>query len=484
MEVLGWLIIIGVVGLIAAIKIFEHLAYKAPYLPGEQRRKDYDKAGKTSQERNAIDFDYAVKRVGAYLRGDYDDGDLIYLDNAATTKIEYEVQCAMRPYLNEKYGNAGSMHKLGREAAEAIECAREQVANLIGARPDQIIFTSSGTEANNLAILGCKEYLEKIGKKHIITSPTEHMSVLNAVKSLCKNEGFSYSYAELDSVLPGVVCERASVDVCQLTDMIAELQNEVGLVSIMYENNETGEHNFDLERVGTLCHDIGALFHVDCVQAASGNKLNVRDINCDFLSLSSHKIGGPKGVGALYVRDKRYLTPIINGGAGQEFGLRGGTENVAAIVGFGKACELAQIAVRSGDIFKIRAIREHFREELEKRMWDYNLDKEMNVNGTSSGKILSVTFKGIDAQTLVLMLESKGVYVSAGSACNSQESKPSHVLKAIGLSDEDAMSTIRLSFSLYNTEEQVERAAEIITDCVATLKGLKDDGTDFNNVEK
>lgn len=399
---------------------------------------------------------------------------MIYLDNAATTCLAPEVLDAMMPYLKDEYGNPGSLYGLGRRAADAVAKARKQVADFIGANPEQIIFTSGGTEANNLAITGTKRYLEKNNKKHIITSSVEHESVLKAVKSVCnplscndemctKDEFYS-SFLGVDSY--GRVSEY---------DFRHAVTSKTGLVSVMYANNEVGVLN-QIQSIGNFCRRHNILLHTDCVQAAGTHVTNVDDLMCDFLSLSSHKIHGPKGVGALYVRDKKCLYPIINGGGSQEFGLRGGTENVAGIVGFGKACELA-----SGNTIEnaktTTYYKKHFYELLKQRVAEFSSLDFMKVNGLDhcmSGKTLNIMLKGIDAETLVLLLDTNGVCVSAGSACQSHESKPSHVLTAMGLTDDEARSSVRISFSEFNEIYEIERAAKIFANCIKTIKGIAD----------
>jgi len=398
---------------------------------------------------------------------------MIYLDNAATTQIAPEVLEAMLPYLKEEYGNAGSVHGMGRQAADAVMKARKRVADFIGAKPEQIIFTSGGTEANNLAILGCRTYLEHINKKHIITSPTEHDSVLKSIESLCCNrlscndemcikQDFYTSFLPVDSC--GFISPKA-------LDKKLKKHNDVGLVSIMCINNEIGTIN-DIITIGNICKEHGVLFHTDCVQTAGVIKLDVNDINCDFMSISSHKIHGPKGVGALYIRDKKYLSAIINGGGAQECGCRGGTENVAGIVGFGAACERASNNIADSQ-HKTVDFKKRFYNLLKRNLCEYGLDNIITVNGLEppyTGKTLSLTFKGIDSETLVLMMDSKDVCISAGSACRNHESNPSHVLTAIGLDEDDARSTIRVSFSDFNEKYEVEQSAQILADCVKLLK--------------
>lgn len=399
---------------------------------------------------------------------------MIYLDNAATTQISPAVLEAMMPYLKDVYANPGTIYGFGRQAADAISKARKQVADFIGAKPEQIIFTSGGTEANNLAIKGCKNHLTKINKKHIVTSPTEHDSVLRAIESLCNplccndkkciKPEFYTSFLSVD--------KRGHIQVDELEHM-SYTYDDIGLVSVMYANNEIGVLN-NVASVGRICREKHILFHTDCVQAAGSVALDVTKIGCDFMSISSHKIHGVKGVGALYVRDKQYLSPIINGGLVQEFGLRGGTENVAGIVGFGKACELAGKGIEDYSRTVIY-YKKHFCEILKDRLADEHMENDVSINGLPPrypGKTLSLTFKNVDAETLVLMMDAKGVCISAGSACTSHESNPSHVLKAIGLSDDEARSTVRISFSEFNTEYEIERAAKLLANCVQTLRGV------------
>lgn len=398
---------------------------------------------------------------------------MIYLDNAATTPLSPKVLEVMMPYLKEEYGNAGTLYGLGRRAAEAIAKARKQVADFIGAEPEQIIFTSGGTEANNLAIVGSRDYLARIGKKHIVTSPTEHDSVLRAIEAVCKPLSCNNEKCIKDefytTFLPVDKRGHVSVDT-----FYHEVHNydDIGLTSVMCMNNEVGVIN-DIRHIGLACRQNNILFHTDCVQAASAVKLNVDDAICDFMTISSHKIHGPKGVGALYVRNKEILSAIINGGAEQEYGLRGGTENVAGIVGFGEACELASNGME--DYYKtVMFCKKRFYDILEDRLSEDNLAGIMRINGALPrypGKTLSLTFDGVDAESLVLMADAKGVCISAGSACRSHESHPSRVLLAIGLSEEDARCTVRISFSEFNEVYEVERAAKIIAGCVKALKG-------------
>ena len=385
---------------------------------------------------------------------------MIYLDNASTTRIDPKVLECMIPYMTEMYGNPGTLYKLGRDAKEAVEKARAQVAEFVGAsRPDQIIFTSGGTEANNTVFFSLLDFLRKSEKTHVITASNEHDSVINSVKNLSIKHDFDVSF------LP--VHKNGHVEAGNLESMI---RPDTGLVSVMYMNNETGAEN-PIEEIGAICAEHGVLFHTDCVQAAGCSKLSVNRFHCDFLSISSHKIHGPKGVGALYVRDRLICEPLIHGGGAQEFGLRGGTENVAGIVGFGAACALMNETLRDVDIHN-SMLKQMFYNELLDRLGDRR--GIVHVNGDliiKHGKTLNLRFDGIDAETLLLMLDANGVCVSAGSACRSHESEPSRVLLAMGLEPEEARSSLRFSFSKMNTESEVVKAAGIVAMCVSFLAG-------------
>lgn len=384
---------------------------------------------------------------------------MIYLDNASTTKIDPSVLDAMMPFLTDEYGNPGTIYGLGRRAKEAVEKARAQVAKFIGAKPEQIIFTSGGTEANNMVFSSLLSFLEQSEKTHVITTSSDHVSVLDSARNLCIKRGFDLT--ELQVNHHGCV---------ELGNLKSELRENTGLVSIMYMNNETGSEN-PVEEIGAMCRERGILFHSDCVQAAGCCKLDVEKMNCDFLSLSSHKIHGPKGVGALYVRDISLITPMIRGGSAQEFGMRGGTENVAGIVGFGAACELMNERLHEIDVHN-SMLKQIFYTVLEENLKAQGLQHVLHVNGDliiKHGKTINIRFDGVDGETLLLMLDAKGIYVSAGSACHSHESKPSHVLLAMGIDPEDARNSIRVSFSKMNTEAEVRYAAGVIANCVAAL---------------
>lgn len=385
---------------------------------------------------------------------------MIYLDNAATTIPAPEVVEAMQPWLLNDFGNPGSIYSIGRQAHKAVEHAREQVAAFLNAEPDQIIFTSGGAEANNLAISGSLPFLRAFERPAILSTQTEHSSVLNAIRfNATWNQCFQSYF-----IKPG---KDGSVKYEDVAQYIKDHPN-TGLVSVMYVNNETGAVN-DVKKIATFCREHDILFHTDCVQAAPELTLDVKEIGCDFLSVSSHKIHGPKGVGALYARKKQFLHPIIYGSNAQEFGLRGGTANVAGIVGFGAACDLTRLL--GHEITRSHEIKLAFYEELKTLL--NKIGQPFSVNGPSPyeyGRILNLCFTGIHAETLVLLLDKRGVCLSAGAACNGSSQQPSHVLTSMGVPLEQAMSSVRISFSNSNTLNQAVEAARIISDVISLLR--------------
>ena len=402
---------------------------------------------------------------------------MIYLDNASTTKADPRVLEAMMPYLTESYGNAGTLYKLGRTAADAISKARKQVADLIGAKPEQIVFTSGGSEANNLVFAGLKDYLLATKRTHIVTTEIEHDSVLNVVRSMCKPQ---YVVSEMctkplfdATYVPPMNNWGIHPDVViDCVDELLDAGKNVGIVSVMHTNNETGLENVGISEIAKACHERKILFHTDCVQAAGCSHLDVEEIGCDFMSLSSHKIHGGKGVGALYIRDKSIMSSLIFGGASQEFGLRGGTENVAGIVGFGKACEILK-QQQEDDGEYIMELLNILYENIQKHLSERGLGYILHLNGGDSlslhGKTINLRFDNVDGETLLLLLDARGVCASAGSACRSHESEPSHVLTAMGINPEDARNSIRFSLSRMNAEDEIMTAAKIVAECVAML---------------
>lgn len=380
---------------------------------------------------------------------------MIYLDNASTTKIDSRVLDKMLPYLTERYGNPGNLHSLGKTSKEAIDRARCQVAEMIGAQPENIIFTSGGSEANTLVFRGLSDLFLDKDLYSVATSNVEHKSVLRAADAL-------YSRRVIQVSPDGSVSLQAVKDVCDEYDDIA-------LVSVMHTNNETGSVS-DVKAIAEFCNSRGILFHTDCVQAAGFSKLDVKEIGCDFMSISAHKIHGAKGVGALYVRDQSLLNPVIFGGDAQEFGIRGGTENVAGIVGFGYACQLISegIATESN---MMSCLCKLLQDSLLNNVIDKYGNHIAKVNGQidADRRILNICFHGIDAETLLMALDRRGIAVSAGAACNNNESHPSYVLTNMGLSDEDAMSSIRLSLSRETSYADVVTAASEIVDIIKVL---------------
>lgn len=394
-----------------------------------------------------------------------------YLDNAATTKPYPQVVDAMLPYLTNEFGNPGSKYLLGRNAKDAIETARKQVAKLINAEPEQIIFTSSGSEANN-TVLKVKALTDKAFHT-TVCSTVEHPSIYKYVSANASRN--------IDTLVQvtsqGIVTEEA------LISAINEVKTnfvKAPFVSIMYVNNELGSVN-DVQMIARVCKEHGCLFHTDCTQAVTCKPIDVKEIGCDFATISAHKIHGPKGVGALYVRDKSLLglylydndkkSYLIDGGSNQEFGMRAGTENVPGIVGFGKAAMMYKNSFNE----RIELVKEHsmlFLKVLHDELGD---GFRLNCPETNDHlKILSLTFFGVDSETLLLALDQEGVFVSAGSACSNHESEPSHVLKAIGMSREDTFNTIRVSFSGDESVFDISEAASIIADKVKLLKRISD----------
>lgn len=385
---------------------------------------------------------------------------MIYFDNAATTPVAQRVLKEILPYFDYNFGNPGSIYKLGRDANEAVQQARTRVAEFFRCDPAQVIFTSGGSEGNTTVFCGCAKRLMEEGKTHILVSETEHDSVLRAAKSL-ENTPWMFDVETIPVGPDGIV----SVSV--LKKLIRE---ETGLVSVMYVNNETGAVN-SVEEIGELCTRNGILFHTDCVQAAGVLPLNVNLMACDFATISGHKLRAPKGVGALYVRGKK-LMPLVYGGYAQESGLRGGTENVPGIVGLGLACSMISENFEK-EIQGISAVKQVFYawllEEFEARGISTDIIHINGAHPVSKGKILNLRFDGVDAQTLILMLDAKGVCVSAGSACTSKETSASHVLLAMGLSEEEARTAVRFSFGSQNTTDDAVEAAKIIADCVSAI---------------
>ena len=376
----------------------------------------------------------------------------IYFDNHATTPIDPQVLNAMLPYLTGKFGNAAShSHAFGWEAGAAVDAARKQVAALIGASPREIVFTSGATESDNLAIKGTAENHRAKGN-HIITVVTEHRAVLDSCKRLEKS-GYRITW------LP--VRAGGLIDLDQLKQAFTP---ETILVSVMAANNETGVLQ-PMEEIGTLCRERGVLFHSDAVQALCRMPLDVNRLKLDLASLTAHKCYGPKGCGALYGRAGVRVAALIDGG-GHEGGMRSGTLNVPGIVGFGKACEIAQ-QILPEESCRIAGLRNRLRDRLLAEL------DEVQINGSMEHRLpgnLNISFLNVDGESL--MTAVKDVAVSSGSACHSDKVDPSHVLKALGLSDEAAGSAIRFGLGRFNNEAEVDYAAARFIDAVKKLREL------------
>ena len=380
----------------------------------------------------------------------------LYFDNNATTPCDPRVVEAMVPYLFEHFGNPASRaHAYGWTAREAVEIAREQVASLIGASAKEIVFTSGATESDNLAIKGVARYNARKGK-HIITVATEHKAILDSCHAL-EREGFEVTYLEVDS--------EGLISLDALRDAI---RDDTTLVSVMYANNEIGVLQ-PVAEIGAICREKGVLFHCDAVQALAWLPIDVKAMNIDLLSISAHKMYGPKGIGALYVRRGRprvRVQPIIDGG-GHERGMRSGTLATHQIVGLGKAAELAEQSIKSGEVDKVRALRD--------RLWDglrANLD-ELYLNGSWEQRLpnnLNVSFAYVEGEAM--MMGIKQIACSSGSACTSASLEPSYVLRAMGVDVELAHTSIRFGLGRFNTEAEVDHALELITEKVRFLREM------------
>ncbi|MED1786437.1 cysteine desulfurase family protein [Brevibacillus laterosporus] len=374
----------------------------------------------------------------------------VYLDNAATTPVHPQVILAMQPYFSEIYGNPSSIHGFGREARKAMEKARETIADFLGADPSQIIFTSGGTEADNMALIGGALANEQKGK-HIITTQIEHHAVLHACEHL-ERMGFEVTYLPVDEL--GMV---------SLDDVKKAIRPDTILVSIMYGNNEVGTIQ-PIQEIGSFLQDQGILFHSDCVQAFGLLRIKANELPVDLISLSAHKINGPKGVGALCMGRKITITPYLHGGA-QERKRRAGTENLAGIVGFAQAIEL------------MRSDREERRQKyLDMRQAMLQAFSEAGIAFEVNGHdeqflphILNVSFLGVNTETMLFNLDLAGIAAASGSACTSGSLEVSHVLTAMNLSKERSDSAIRFSFGMTNTKEEVIVAAQKIVQIVKRL---------------
>ena len=374
---------------------------------------------------------------------------MIYFDNSATTPVLPEILEAMQPYFGESFGNASSIHHHGQQTRAAVEQAREAVAGLLGARASEIVFTSGGTEADNLAVLG----MVRPGD-HVIISSIEHHAVLNTCHHL-ESEGCAVTYVSVDG--------RGLVDPA---DVRRALRPNTKLVSIMMANNETGVLQ-PVEEIGRVAAEADVWFHTDAVQAAGKVPIDVQRLGCDLMTISGHKIHAPQGIGALYVRKGTPLEPMLHGGR-HERSRRAGTENVPGIVGLGKAADLARIGLEHGEDYKLAAMRDRIEQALGE------IDSA-GINGAGAPRVPNSTnwyFDSIEGEALVIALDLKGLAVSTGAACSSGAIEPSHVLLAMGLPPGRARASIRFSLGKQNTDEEVDFAIHLVPEIVARLREL------------
>lgn len=377
---------------------------------------------------------------------------VVYTDNNATTKVATEVVDAMTPYFTEYYGNPSSMHTFGGQVAKKIDFARQQVAELIGANPDEIVFTSCGTESDNTAIWGVLR--ANPHKRHIVTSRVEHPAIYNLCKYLAQN---GYHVTEIG------VDNHGMIDLSELSDAVRE---DTAIVSIMYANNETGVV-FPIEEIGAIVKQRGSILHTDAVQAVGKLPINLSKSTIDLLTLSGHKLHAPKGIGALFIRKGTTFTPFIIGGH-QEKNRRGGTENVPSIIGLGKACELAKKYVNEEQT-RIKQLRDKLETEILKRAPD------TRVNGHKASRLPNTTnlsFEFVEGEAILLLLNEKGICASSGSACTSGSLEPSHVLRAMGVPFTAVHGSVRLSLSRYNTADEIDYIIEHLPPIIRRLREI------------
>ncbi len=398
------------------------------------------------------------------------------MDNAATSAVDKEVFDEMVPYFSEKYGNASSLHSFGQEASEALNVAREKAAKLINADTNEIIFTSGGSESDNMAI---KEimFLNREKGDHLIISKIEHSAVLRTAEFMEKM-GFKVTYLDVDE--KGIVNPK---------EVMNAITNKTILVSIMHANNEIGTIQ-PIEEIGKICKVKGVLFHTDAVQTVGKIPIDVKKMNMDLLSASGHKLHGPKGVGFLYVRKGVQIGSLVHGGS-HEFGKRAGTENIAGIVGFGKACEIAKRDMKKNNE-KISKLRDKLIEGVLKKIAKsyLNGDKEKRLPNN-----VHFRFDFIEGEALLLRLDMEGICGSTGSACSTKSLKPSHVLTSLGLKAVQVHGSLRLTLSKYNTEEDVDYVLEKLPQIICSLRKISplnggnvnrfpDDGEDHEHAEE
>ena len=387
---------------------------------------------------------------------------MIYLDNAASTAVHPEVVKEMMPYFDTQYGNPSSIHQFGRKAKNAIEKARKQVATLIGAEPNEILFTSGGTESNNTILDGVLTSNSEPDPEHIITSSIEHEAVLQPCKEF-ENVGIKITYLPVD--------EHGIVNPDEITNSI---NSHTVLVSIMFANNEVGTIQ-PIKEISEICKKYQIPLHTDAVQAVGKIPINVKDLGVDALSISSHKINGPKGIGALFIKKGLMVTPQILGG-GQENGMRSGTENVASIVGFGKACEIAKERLNR-NISHFQTLHSSILSKIVKEI------SHVKLNGHPEKRIFNnvhLTFMGVNGEDLIIKLDEYGIAASTGSACSVHTQKASHVLKAMGFNHEQITGSLRISFGYMNTLDEIDQTVEVLKKVVAELRSVSPYKTKYN----
>jgi cysteine desulfurase len=376
----------------------------------------------------------------------------IYFDNSATTKIDQRVINEMIPYIETLYGNPSSLHMEGQKARRVIDKAREIIASYIGSDIQEVIFTSGGTESNNTVINGVARALKKKGK-HIITTSIEHDSILRPLENL---EGFDITY--LKPSITGHI---------SLEDLKSKIRDDTILISIAYANSEIGSIQ-DIQKIAEIAHEKGVLIHTDSMQAAKYRDINVKNIGVDLMTFGAHKINGPKGIGALFIKRGTMIKPLLYGGS-QEYRFRGGTENTPLIAGFAKAVEILRNEKDNRSKY-VKSLRDLFESSLQNYLKDIKINGS-NSNGSGSNgegdrleSISNIYFKNVSTETMIINLDMKGIAASAGSACSSLSIEPSHVLTSIGLSIEEAKHSVRFSFGHENTESEIESSIKIIRD--------------------
>ena len=376
----------------------------------------------------------------------------IYVDNNATTRVAPEVFEEMTPYFTELYGNPSSMHFFGGQVQQKVEEARERVAGLLGARPQEIIFTSCGTESDNAAIMSALQCNPE--KRHVLTTRVEHPAVKNLVAQV-KREG--YRVTELPVDRHGLL---------SMEEVSRTMTDDTAIVSVMWANNETGVL-FPVEEIATLAKSRGVIFHTDAVQAVGKIPINMAESQIDMLSLSGHKLHAPKGIGVLYVRRGTRFAPFVIGGH-QEEGRRGGTENVPYIIGLGRACELAATNLEEKNL-RVKSLRDKLENGFLEMIGNsiINGDREQRLPNTSS-----ISFEYVEGESILLKLSDKGICASSGSACTSGSLEPSHVLRAMGVPFTAAHGSIRFSLSSYNTEEEIDYILEVMPPIIEKLREI------------